>query len=255
LHIAHQQLISQANAIIVIERNSGYLTPGYKRTLFTTKPIYFYHFDSIKELSPKEFIDMLQNDFPNLQTIVVGYDFVFGKNKSGNTKILKKLFEHNVKIVDEIMLDGISVHSRVIKEYIKNGDIDMTNKLLGRKYLIDGDIIKGQGLGSKKLVSTLNLKVQDYQLPKEGVYATYTMIDNYRYNSVSFIGHRVTTDGSFAVETHLLDTTLPHPPITAKIEFVSFLRDNMKFNSLQELKAQIEIDIDKTKEVLKNAKR
>jgi len=255
LHIAHQYLISQVEAIIVIERNSGYLTPGYKRSLYTKKPIFIYHFDTIKSLTPKEFVDKLQTDFPKLQTIVVGYDFAFGKNKSGDSQTLKELFDGEVKIVDEILLDGISVHSRVIKEYIKQGDISTANKLLGREYLIDGDVIQGQGLGSKELVATLNLKVQNYQLPKEGVYASYTIIDDNHYNSVSFIGHRVTTDGSFAVETHLLDTTLPHPPISAKIEFVNFIRDNMKFDSLQELKAQIEIDIDTTKKVLSHAKR
>ena len=93
LHLAHQRLILECEAIVVIERNSGYLTPGYKRSYFTSKPIFFYHFDKISNLTPKEFIQKLQNDFPNLETIVVGYDFVFGKDKAGDIHTIKKLFD------------------------------------------------------------------------------------------------------------------------------------------------------------------
>ena len=250
IHLAHQQLIAKAEAIVVIERGIGSITAGYKRALYTTKPIFFYHFNNIKELSPKEFIEMINYDFPNLKKIVVGYDFVFGKNKQGDTKTLKKLFSNSVDVVDEIKYNNISIHTRVIKDYIKQGDISTSNRLLGRRYTIDGDIVKGQGLGAKELVATLNLTIQEYQLPKDGVYATYTMIDKKRYRSVSFIGHRVTTDGSFAVETHLLDTTLSNTPKSATIEFVEFIRDNMKFDKLEELKAQIELDIDKCFRIL-----
>jgi riboflavin kinase/FMN adenylyltransferase len=243
IHIAHKTLIDQAEALVIIERNGGYLTAGYKRSLFTSKICCFYHFDKVKSLTPEAFVSQLKTDFPSLETIVVGYDFAFGKNKAGNAQMLSDLCDKEVIVVEEVSVKGISVHSRTIKEYLKEGDILMANTLLGRNYVIDGDIIKGQGLGKNELVATINLNVKDYQLPKEGVYATRTLINNEWMDSVSFLGHRVTTDGNYAVETHILDTQVGEVKGVAHIEFVDFMRDNAKFESLQKLKVQIEEDI------------
>jgi riboflavin kinase/FMN adenylyltransferase len=176
IHIAHQTLIDKADALVIIERNGGYLTPGYKRSLFTSKVCFFYHFDVIKDLSPEQFIEKLQTDFPKLETIVVGYDFGFGKDKAGNAETLQALFHGMVVIVQEVSIEGVSVHSRTIKAYLREGNIAMANTLLGRTYSIEGEVISGQGLGKKELVPTLNLNVKAYQLPLEGVYATRTKI-------------------------------------------------------------------------------
>jgi len=91
LHIAHKTLIDEVEAIVIIERNGGYLTPGYKRSVHTDKICCFYHFDKVKSLSPEAFVDKLKEDFPSLEKIVVGYDFHFGKGKSGNAKMLQAL--------------------------------------------------------------------------------------------------------------------------------------------------------------------
>jgi riboflavin kinase/FMN adenylyltransferase len=250
IHLAHQQLINKAQAVVVIERNSGYLTPGYKRSNYINKPIYFYHFDKISNLTPQEFVHKLQNDFPQLNNIIVGYDFVFGKDKAGDINTLKDIFDKTVTIIDEIKLDDISIHSRVIKEYIKQANIKTANKLLGREYQIDGIVIKGQGLGSKEFVPTLNIQTQDYILPHSGVYATKTIIDGCEYPSVSFLGHRVSTDGSFAIETHILDTVVETKSHQLSIKFVDFIRANQKFDSFYELKLAIDNDIAKAREIL-----
>ena len=250
LHIAHQKLIEEAEAIVIIERNGGYLTPGYRRSLYTPKLCCFYHFDKIKSLSPQEFVQKLNENFPKLEKIVVGYDFAFGKEKAGDAAHLDELFEAEVCIVKEVSYEGISVHSRTIKKYLKEGNIEMANCLLGRKYRIDGEVVRGQGLGKRELVATLNLLVYSYQLPKEGVYATRTKIENRWYNSVSFLGHRVTTDGSFAVETHILDEDVGVVHGEVWLEFIAFIRENKKFNGLEQLKKQIEDDILKAKEIL-----
>ena len=250
LHLAHQELISLAEVVVVIERNSGYLTPGYKRTHYTNKFCAFYHFDKIKSYTPKAFIDKLQKDFPQLRKIVVGYDFHFGKGKEGNAEILKELFDGEVVIIDEVSLGGVPVHSRTIKACLREGDIDLANRLLGRNYTIEGVVIKGQGLGRKELVPTLNLKTDHYQLPLEGVYATKTRIGKEWCLSVSFLGHRVTTDGSYAVETHVLERDIGEVGGTVCIEFVALIRKNEKFESLDALREQIGIDIDKAREIL-----
>ena len=245
MHVAHQALIERVETVAVIERNGGYLTPGYRRTEFTQKPCAFYHFDKIRHLSPEAFVAKLREDFPRLEKIVVGYDFAFGKNKEGSASHLERLFEGEVKIVGEISIEGISVHSRTIKAFLREGNISQANLLLGRAYHIEGEVVAGQGLGREKLVPTINLRVHRYQLPMEGVYRTATKVDGVWLPSVSFLGHRISTDGSYAVESHILDRTVEvSVGSESAVRFEAFLRENRKFESLESLKAQIDADIE-----------
>ncbi len=250
IHLGHQALIDKVDALVIIERNGGYLTPGYKRSLFTSKVCCFYHFDTIKSLTPEGFVHKLEVDFPALETIVVGYDFHFGKNKAGNAQTLNTLCDKEIVIIDQVTLDGIPVHSRTIKEYLREGKIELANKLLGRVHYIQGQVIQGQGLGKKELVPTINLNVKEYQLPLEGVYATRTFIDGQWLNSVSFLGHRVTTDDSYAVETHILDKEIGEVRGEIALQLVDFIRFNQKFESLDALKKQIHNDIGSAKKIL-----
>ncbi len=245
MHIAHQALIERVETVVVIERNGGYLTPGYKRAEFTQKPCAFYHFEKIRHLSPEAFVGKLKEDFPKLEKIVVGYDFAFGKNKQGSAVLLEKLFEGKVEIVGEISINGISVHSRTIKVLLQKGEIVQANQLLGRSYHIEGEVVTGQGLGREKLVPTINLRVHRYQLPREGVYKTATKVDGKWLPSVSFLGHRISTDGTYAVESHIVESSVGvEPGDEVAVRFEAFLRENRKFESLESLKAQIDTDIE-----------
>jgi len=244
IHKGHQALINQVEALVIIERNGGYLTSGYRRSFFVKQFCFFYHLEKIKLLSAKSFVAKLKEDFPKLEKIVVGYDFSFGYKKEGTIGLLKKLFNGKVVVVSEVKEQGISIHSRTIKEYISTGEMALVTKLLGRAFVINGEIIKGQGLGKKELVPTLNLKVKDYHLPKSGVYATRTKIDNVWLKSVTFLGHRVTTDGSFAIESYILDRDIGIVTGFIEIEFILFIRENQKFNGLNALKEQIQKDIE-----------
>ena len=249
IHLAHRELINLSDAVVAIERNSGYLTPGYKRTHYTDKPCYFYLFDKIRSLSPAGFVEMLIRDFPHLEKIVVGYDFHFGKSKEGNAKTLRALFGGEVVIVDEVSVSGIPVHSRTIKRYLAEGEIELANRLLGREYIMEGEVIRGQGLGGKELVPTLNLSIDHYRLPKDGVYAGKTLVEDEWMPSIIFLGHRVTTDGSFAVESHILDQEIDVIEGDSAVSFMSFIRENSKFSSLEQLKKQIEKDISTAKKM------
>ena len=250
IHTGHRTLIDKADALVIIERNGGYLTPGYKRSNFTSKICCFYHFDKIRSLSPQAFVDRLETDFPALEKIVVGYDFHFGKGKSGNAQMLSTMSDKEIVIIDQVSHDEIPIHSRTIKTCLREGKVALANDLLGRRYVIDGEVTRGQGLGKKELVPTINLQVKEYQLPLEGVYATRTKIDERWYNSVSFLGHRVTTDDSYAVETHILDQKIGEVEGEVLLEFVDFIRINQKFDSLDELKVQIQNDITAAKKLL-----
>jgi len=249
IHLAHQALISQAQMLVAIERGHGYLTAGYRRSLYTDKPITLYHLEKIRTLTPEAFVAKLTKDFPRLEKIVIGYDFHFGKEKSGNATLLQKLFQGEVCIVDEITHNGIPVHSRTIRAHLQEGDIATANALLGRTYHISGKIIPGQGLGTKSLVPTLNIRTTDYQLPLAGVYATRTLVAQRWLPSVSFIGHRVSTDGAFAVETHIIGEDIGLQQGEISIAFEARLRPNRKFDGLPVLRQQIDQDIKKAREI------
>jgi len=254
MHLAHQELFKKLDkngAIVVIQTGYANLTPKMNRAKYTNFPLYFYDLQLIKHLSAKEFIKLLKQEFENLQTIIVGFDFRFGSNASGTIKTLKELFDGNVIVIDEFSYNDIAVHSRVIRDLISTGQIVKANELLGKNYVITGLHIKGQGLGAKQFVPTININVTDFMYPAAGIYVTYTYVNNIKYESVTFIGHRVTTDGKFAIETHVLSKELKSINSKINIEFLHKLRDNKKFEIYDDLKSQIIIDIDKCNEYFK----
>ncbi len=255
MHIGHQHLFSElkkSGTIVVIETGYANLTPKKERENFSSYPILYLDLEEIRHLSGEEFISLLKDRFPKLQKIVVGYDFHFGKNRKYSFDDLKTLFSGEVKVVDEVSLDGDSIHSHKVRAKIKIGDIKGANDFLGHNYTIRGNHITGQGIGKKELVATINIKTVGFLIPKDGVYATLTRIDDeeHYYPSVSFIGHRVTTDGSFAIESHIIGSEVVCED-KASISFVSFIRDNKKFDSLDELKKAINSDINIASQKLK----
>jgi riboflavin kinase/FMN adenylyltransferase len=247
MHLAHQQLFSKLDtngAIVVIQTTYANLSPKRIREDYTHLPIFFYPLEDIKHLSGNEFIQLLHQEFPKLKKIVVGYDFNFGHKAASNTDDLKTLFNGIVEVVQEYKIDGVSVHSRLIRSYLREGKIEDANLLLGYSYKLKGHCIKGQGLGSKQFVPTINLDIIDFLIPCEGVYITTTIISSMKYKSVTFIGHRVSTDGKFAVETHILeDISHIEIPKFIQIEFFSKIRSNKKFDTSEDLKQMILQDI------------
>jgi len=254
MHIGHQALFGElddAGVIVVIETGYANLTPQRYRERYNAHKIAYFHLEDIRHLDGEGFIELLQEKFPKLQKIVVGYDFHFGKDRRYSFNDLKELFDGEVIVVEEVKHNNDSVHSHKIRAKLQLGDIKGANEFLGHNYTIVGEKVAGQGIGSRELVATVNLKVKDFLLPKEGVYATLTRIDDeeHFHPSVSFIGHRVSTDGSFAVESHILDGEIVCEK-KAEISFVDFLRDNEKFDSIEQLKEQIKKDIARANKVL-----
>jgi riboflavin kinase/FMN adenylyltransferase len=254
MHLAHQELFKRLDkngAILVIETGYANLTPKTHRSKYTSFPLYYYDLKEIKHLSTVEFINLLKEEYPNLKTIVVGFDFRFGLNASGNIDTLKKLFVGKIIVVDEFSYKDIAVHSRVIRDYISTGNITLANSLLNRNYIVNGLHIQGQGLGAKQFVATINLDVKNYLYPCAGIYATKTLVNNISYKSATFIGHRLTTDGKFAIETHIIDEVLENINSHVSIEFIEKIRDNEKFEVYEDLQKQIIADIKTIKVLLK----
>ncbi|WP_304542983.1 bifunctional riboflavin kinase/FAD synthetase [Sulfurimonas microaerophilic] len=252
MHIGHQELFHHLdkNGVIVVI-NTGYanLTPSHFREQHTDKHLYYYNLEDIRHLDGAGFIALLKKDFPKLQKIVVGYDFHFGKDRRYSYEDLKELFlkeneNGEVVIVKEVKHHNDAVHSHKIRHKLSIGDIKGANEFLGYNYTICGNKITGQGIGAKELVATINLQAKEFLVPKEGVYVTTTRIDNeeHFHPSVSFVGHRVSTDGSFAIETHILDGMVKCDE-KAEISFIAYIRENQKFETMDELREAINKDI------------
>lgn len=254
MHVGHQHLfdvLGENGAIVVIESGFANLTPGRARELYTHHPILYLPLDSVREMTPDNFLAYLMTQFPRLRTIVVGYDFRFGKNRKASAADLGSMFSGDVVVVDEVCAAEDSVHSHKIRQKLSLGDVEGANRFLGHHYTIRGTIVTGQGLGKRELVPTVNMTADGYLIPQEGVYASVVRLDEeeHYHPAVTFIGHRVTTDGSFAVESHILDGEITcHSSIT--VSLIRYLRGNLQFESLPALKVQIDSDIASARKTL-----
>lgn len=252
MHLAHQALFSKLGnngAIVVIETGYANLSPKTYREQYTKYPIFYYPLGDIKHLDAIKFISLLRMEYPNLQTIIIGYDFHFGKNRKYSISDLQELFDGNIIVVNEIKLNNISVHSKMIRTFLTNGDIEEANKFLNKAYQITATPISGQGLGKKQFVPTINLQCDDFLLPASGIYATKTIISNIECHSITFLGHRLTTDGKFAIETHIISNFTDNNKISqnVQIKFFKKIRDNKYFDKYETLRHQILNDIDVVK--------
>ena len=209
MHLGHQKLferLGEHGVIIVILAGGGTkLTPFASRQAFTDKKIFYCDLRAIKNLSGDEFIALLRQNFINLQKIVVGEDFRFGRDRAWDVEFLRREFRGQTCVLGEFCLSGGGVHSSRIKELLSRGQCEEAAELLGRNYEICGRVVRGQGRGAREFVATLNLDASGYFMPKSGVYASLTRAGSKEFASVSFLGHRLSTDGAFALETHILE--------------------------------------------------
>lgn len=203
------------------------------------------------DLSPEAFLKMLKK--MNVKQVFCGSDFKFGKNAEGDVSLLQKHFSTNVLDVNEPLREKIS--TRTIVEFIQNGEIEMANKQLGYNYSIAGKVIQGKKKGRSFGFPTLNLETKaNYVLPKFGVYKTRVIIGTHDYLGITNVGMRPTLgyDGEEpGIEAHLIDINADELyGEEVVIVFEKFIREEKKFNSIDELKAQISKDIG----IVKNSK-
>ncbi|MEW5976867.1 MAG: bifunctional riboflavin kinase/FAD synthetase [Acidobacteriota bacterium] len=201
---------------------------------------------ALARLSGEEFVQQILVEGLKVGHLLVGANFVFGRNRSGDVQLLRELslrFGFDVRVVPEVTVRGSRVSSTRIREHLAAGRVTQANRLLGRYFRLYGDVVRGQGLGSKFLFPTLNLRPINELLPAPGVYVTRATFEGQIRPSVTNIGVRPTVSGKgLSVETHLLQTDLTHSPARLEIEILHRLRDERKFESLERLRTQIEID-------------
>jgi len=200
-------------------------------------------------MSPREFVKHILLDKLRALEVHEGYNFRFGHKAAGDVNLLTQLgAECGFEVVayPELRLRGESVSSTRIRELIQAGDIRRARFLLGRPFSIQSTAGRGRGYGSKYTVPTINLSRYEELVARDGVYVTQTRVGQECFDSVTNVGNRPTFgNDSFAIESHLLDF---HPlDITADPEievfFLSRIRDEMKFGSVEKLREQIQQDI------------
>jgi len=253
LHIGHKGLFDRLDnygAVLIIDTENANLTPPRYLCKYLEIPYFIYKLEEIRNLSASEFVSKLRVDFVNLDKIIVGDDFRFGRDRGAGLIELKQLF-FNIEVVHEIKIDNIGVHSRYIRSLLFEGNVEKAAIFLGRLYRIYGNVVIGQGLGSRALYPTVNIHCKDFFIPDEGVYITKIFMNDLEYKSISFIGHRLSTDGNYAIETHILDSSFLSAK-TVCIEFHKRVRGNKYFKDLKKLKIQIAKDIQIAKNYFDN---
>jgi len=200
------------------------------------------------QLSPQEFVETILVHQLHVDTIVIGYDHRFGKNREGDFHTLVTLsqrYNFQVQEIPASEIDAIAISSTRIRNAISNKQLTEANTLLGRPYILSGIVSEGQKLGRTIGFPTANLRIEDpyKMIPPNGVYAGYCDVENQRYKMVCNIGYRPTVDGkTLSVESHIfdLDKNIYNHPIS--LFLVQYLRNEQKFDSLESLKTQIFID-------------
>lgn len=184
-----------------------------------------------------------------VEAMVVGFNHAFGKNREGDTEHLKQLASIEAVYVEEVeplIIDGISVSSTKIRHALLEGKVSIANNFLGRRYGIEGVVVKGDAIGRELGYPTINLSMQKNKLiPADGVYSGLTTIDGISYPAAISIGTRptVTDSRERVVEAFLLDFSGDLYEKKVILEFQNFLRSQVKFDSLEELRKQISFDI------------
>ncbi|MBQ3235175.1 MAG: riboflavin biosynthesis protein RibF [Clostridia bacterium] len=191
-----------------------------------------------------EFLAELSSYY-NVQAVVSGEDFTFGKGALGNVQTLIDFFGKDKVFTEKLLGNGEEKYSSSnIKEALTNGDIALANAYLGSDYFISGEVLKGKGLGRTLGFPTANQKIDSSKHPiKSGVYSTYVFIDGKRYNSITNCGAQPTVNGEeYTVETYIakFNGDLYNKVLT--VYFKDRIRDIEKFSSVEELTAQLEKD-------------
>jgi len=203
----------------------------------------------LSSLKPEAFIEFVLQHIC-INKLIIGYDFTLGKDKTGSFSVLNNIgtakgFE--VIVIPPLKVNGNIVSSSLIRKTLKSGNVKQAGKYLGRGYSIGGIVVSGDGRGKQVGFPTANIDYNKTRLlPKNGVYVTLAKINGRSYPSVTNIGLRPTFANQLnipRIETYILDFNENIYDKYITIEFIDFIREELKFSSIKELKLQIDKDV------------
>ncbi|MCK4843773.1 MAG: bifunctional riboflavin kinase/FAD synthetase, partial [Dehalococcoidia bacterium] len=201
----------------------------------------------VAQLSAQEFMSLVKKHL-RMRSIMVGPDFTLGRGQEGNIHLLRALgreMKFSVEVIPPYTINGEVVSSTLIRQALAQGDMGKVRRLMGHYFQIGGKVIASDRRGRILGFPTANLDIKPQQaLPGNGIYATITQVDDKQFPSATNIGTRPTFgEGEKNVETHLLNYKGDLYGKEIRVEFMQKLRDEQRFPSSEELKAQIRKDI------------
>jgi len=204
---------------------------------------------AFSNLSAQEYVNQILVEELNTKHVIIGYDHHFGKNRSANIEDLRDfghIFDFEVDEISAQDIEEVAVSSTKIRQALLDGDLETANTYLGYSYFLTGRVVKGKGLGKTIAFPTANIHIEEnYKLiPKSGVYVVSSNINGNRINGMMNIGTNPTVnDGNQqSIEVNFFDFEENLYNKELVIDIHHRLRDEVKFNSLESLTSQLEID-------------
>lgn len=201
-------------------------------------------------LTYTEFIKDILVKKIGIHRLVVGYDHRFGKNREGTFEILESLshkFNFGIDQLDVLSIDSTNISSTQIRNALQTGNIESANRFLGYSFQLHGQVVKGNQIGRKLTFPTANIEASDHYkiIPAEGVYAVRADVEGQLYDGMLNIGTRPTVDINAdhrSIEVHLFDFDRDIYGKYLTLFFEQRIREEKKFNGLEELQKQLEKD-------------
>lgn len=206
---------------------------------------------ALAAISAQDFISEIIVNKLNTKNLVIGYDFVFGKNRSGNIDLLEschKKYGFELQKIEQLKINNHNYSSSNIRNQILQGNIELANQIIGKNFTISSTVQNGRKLGASINFPTANFFPKQHIIkPKYGVYKTTTYLPqlNKKFDSITNFGIRPTLQDNDAeiFETHILNFLKNIYGQKIYLEFIDFIRPEMKFDNLAQLKQQISADI------------
>tara|TARA_B100001287_G_scaffold202692_1_gene172077 strand:- start:268 stop:1197 length:930 start_codon:yes stop_codon:yes gene_type:complete len=212
--------------------------------------------DFMSNLSPREFIEKIIKNRVGVSHLIVGYNFKFGKNREGNVEVLSKIcseFNIDLTIIKQVKNMELTISSSKIREAIEELDFEKVKRIIGDYWKILGEVKEGDKRGREIGFPTANIMMNNLIKPDFGVYAVRIEYNNDTFDGIANFGVRPTFDKKKSLpllEVHLFNFSDNLYGKEIIVSFVDFIRKEKKFNGLESLKYQIQLDINIARDLL-----